>query len=55
MQFGVGATEYGSPAHTDGVTLNPSVWLDDLQIEQEGHYIYPDLADLCREMGAPGY
>lgn len=55
MQFGVGATEYGSPAHTDGVTLNPSVWLDDLQIEQEGHYVHPELVAFCREMGAPGY
>lgn len=55
MQFGVGATEYGSPAHTDGVVLNPSVWLDDLQIEENGRYIHPDLAELCRRMGAAGY
>jgi leucyl aminopeptidase (aminopeptidase T) len=55
MQFGVGATEYGSPAHTDGVTLNPSIWLDDMQIEQEGHYVHPELIAFCREMGAPGY
>ena len=55
MQFGIGATEYGSPAHTDGVVLNPSVWLDDVQIEENGHYIQPELAELCRQMGAPGY
>jgi leucyl aminopeptidase (aminopeptidase T) len=55
MQFGLGATEYGSPAHTDGVVLNPSVWLDDQQIEEAGRYVFPDLIDLCREMGAPGY
>lgn len=55
MQFGVGATPYGSPVHTDGVTLNPSVWLDDSQIEQEGCYIHPEIVTLCREMGAPGY
>jgi leucyl aminopeptidase (aminopeptidase T) len=55
MQFGVGATEYGSPAHTDGVVLNPSVWLDDVQIEENGRYIQPDLTELCRQMGAPGY
>jgi leucyl aminopeptidase (aminopeptidase T) len=55
MQFGVGASDYGSPAHTDGVTLNPSVWLDDVQIEAEGRYVHPELAALCRAMGAPGY
>jgi leucyl aminopeptidase (aminopeptidase T) len=55
MQFGVGAAEYGSPAHTDGVVLNPSVWLDEVQIEEAGRYILPELVELCRAMGAPGY
>ena len=55
MQFGVGATDYGSPAHTDGVVLSPSVWLDDVQIEDAGRYVYPDLVAFCRAMGAPGY
>jgi leucyl aminopeptidase (aminopeptidase T) len=55
MQFGVGATELGSPAHTDGVCLNPSVWLDDTQIQENGRYIHPELEDFCRRMGAPGY
>lgn len=55
MQFGLGATEYGSPAHTDGVVLNPSIWLDDIQIEENGRYIHPDLIEFCRAIGAPGY
>jgi leucyl aminopeptidase (aminopeptidase T) len=55
MQFGVGATEYGSTAHTDGVVLAPSVWLDNVQIEDNGRYIHPKLIEFCREMGAPGY
>jgi leucyl aminopeptidase (aminopeptidase T) len=55
MQFGVGASEYGSPAHTDGVVLNPSVWLDDVQIEEAGRYVHPELMALCGAMGAPGY
>ncbi len=55
MQFGLGATAYGSPVHTDGVCLNPSVWLDDVQIEDNGRYIHPELAALCREMGMAGY
>ncbi len=55
MQFGIGATALGSGAHTDGVVLNPSVWLDGVQIEAEGRYVHPELAELCRRMGAPGY
>jgi len=55
MQFGLGAPERGSPVHTDGVVLNPSVWLDDVQIEEKGRYIHPELVALCRAMGAPGY
>jgi len=55
MQFGVGAPDYGSPAHTDGVVLDPSVWLDDVQIEEKGRYTHPKLVELCRAMPAPGY
>ena len=55
MQFGIGAIAYGSPAHTDGVVLSPSVWLDDVQIEAQGRYVHPELVKLCRAMGAPGY
>lgn len=55
MQFGIGAPEYGSPAHSDGVVLNPSVWLDNVQIEKQGRYVLPELVELCRAIGAPGY
>ena len=55
MQFGIGATEYGSPAHSDGVVLNPSVWLDEMQIEEDGRYTHPALVELCRQMGMGGY
>ena len=55
MQIGIGATELGSPIHSDGVVLNPSVWFDDVQVEETGHYVHPDLARLCREMGVAGY
>jgi hypothetical protein len=37
------------------VTLNPSVWLDDVQIEEDGRYVNPELVALCQAMGAPGY
>ncbi len=57
MQFGIGATpkQYGSPAHTDGVVLDASVWWDDVQIEEAGRYVHPDLIEFCKAMGAPGY
>lgn len=55
MQFGIGVTELGSPIHSDGVVLNPSVWFDDVQIEDAGRYVHPDVARLCREMEVAGY
>lgn len=55
MQFGLGATPLGSPVHTDGVVLDASVWLDDMQIEESGRYVHPDLVAFCREMKVPGY
>jgi leucyl aminopeptidase (aminopeptidase T) len=54
-QFGVGVTSQGSPIHTDGVVLNSSVWFDDVQIEDAGRYVLPELVDLCRAMDVPGY
>ena len=55
MQFGLGASALGSPIHSDGVTLAPSVWLDDTQIQDRGRYVHPDLAALCQKMGVKGY
>ena len=55
IQFGVGAADCGSPAHTDGVILSPSVWLDGIQIEDAGRYVPPELVALCQAVGAAGY
>jgi leucyl aminopeptidase (aminopeptidase T) len=55
MQFGIGRTRMGAPSHTDGIVTRPSVWADDVQLEDEGTYVHPRLADLCREMGVSGY
>jgi leucyl aminopeptidase (aminopeptidase T) len=38
-------------SHTDGTCLNPSVWIDNVQIEREGSYIHADLAALARKLG----
>jgi len=55
MDIGVGPTRLGSPVHTDGMVMNASVWADDVQLEDEGVYIHPELVDICQEMGVPGY
>jgi len=46
VQIGVGAPAYGSPVHSDGVVLRPSVWLDDTQLQSDGQYVDPDVAPL---------
>lgn len=46
VQIGIGATELGSPVHSDGVVLKPSVWLDDQQIQADGVYVDPEIAAL---------
>ena len=38
-------------SHTDGTCLNPSVWIDNVQIEREGSYVNADLATLARKLG----
>lgn len=46
VQIGIGATEMGSPVHSDGVVLKPSVWLDDQQVQADGVYVDPEIAVL---------
>lgn len=46
VQIGIGATELGSPAHSDGVVLAPSVWLGDHQIQAHGAYVDPEITAL---------
>ncbi len=52
VEMGIGSYR-GRPAkgHTDGVMLNPSVWLDGKQIENEGKYVEPKLAELSHQLG----
>jgi len=55
MEFGIGAAWDDAPAHADGIVLEPSVWADDLQLEEEGRYLHPALIELCRQLGVVGY
>lgn len=55
MEFGIGAAWADAPAHTDGIVLEPSVWADEVQLEEEGRYIHPELVELSRQLGVAGY
>ena len=46
VQIGICATVFGSPLHSDGVVLSPSVWLDDHQTQTDGEYVDPEIAAL---------
>jgi leucyl aminopeptidase (aminopeptidase T) len=55
MQFGIGRARLGAPSHTDGIVTSPSVWADEVQLEDEGVYVHPQLVGLCQQMEVPGY
>ena len=55
MEFGIGAAWAGAPAHTDGTVLYPSVWADDVLLEEDGRYVHPDLIERCRKLDVAGY
>jgi len=56
VEFGIGSRmDWKAASHTDGVVLNPSVWLDGELIEDTGNYVHPDLVKICHEMNIPGY
>ena len=55
LEFGIGPKWADAPALTDGVILQPSVWADDVQLEEEGRYVHPELVELARGLGVAGY
>jgi leucyl aminopeptidase (aminopeptidase T) len=55
MEFGIGAAWADAIGVSDGVVLEPTVWADDVQLEEEGKYIHPALVKLARQLGVPGY
>jgi 2,5-dihydroxypyridine 5,6-dioxygenase len=57
VEFGIGAqgssflgTAGPARSHTDGIILNPTVWLDDTKIEDDGVYVHPELRALASEL-----
>ncbi len=51
----LGGKYWSAASHTDGIVLNPSIYLDGVAIEKEGVYVHPDLIRACQELGVPGY
>ena len=46
---------WSAASHTDGVTLAPTIILDDVVFEENGIYKNPRVAELCKKMGVQGY
>ncbi len=55
LDIGLGITAQGAPTHSDGVVLNPTLWVDEAQLEQEGEYVHPELVAICKKLGVAGY
>jgi leucyl aminopeptidase (aminopeptidase T) len=51
LDIGIGPQNLGAPSHTDGIILRPTLTADGVEIEREGAYVHPDLADLCAKLG----
>lgn len=51
VEIGIGMASSELPCHTDGIILNPSVWVDDKLIEKEGIFVEPRLKKLAEELG----
>jgi leucyl aminopeptidase (aminopeptidase T) len=62
IEFGMGmqgplirGKGWTAAAHSDGTCIAASVYLDDVQIEDNGKFTHPELARLAKKMGVPGY
>jgi leucyl aminopeptidase (aminopeptidase T) len=51
----IGGLTWDAGGHTDGIVLNPSIYLDGQPLEEEGRYVHPDVVAACRELGIAGY
>jgi len=46
---------WSAASHTDGIVLNPSIYLDGEPLELDGRYVHPEVVEACRALGVPGY
>jgi len=54
-QFGIGRAQLGAPSHTDGIVISPSVWADEVQLEDEALYVRRRLVELCQQIEVSAY
>ena len=56
FDFGWGAW-VGRPAaaHFDFTVRSVNCWINGVQVEENGIFVHPDLAETCRAMGVPGH
>ena len=52
---GLGGKSWVASSHTDGMVLNPSIYLDGKAIEEQGFYTHPKLVQICRDLKVSGY
>lgn len=38
-------------SHTDGICLDSSIWMDEVQISKEGGFMHPELSPLAKKLG----
>ncbi|MDR1885524.1 MAG: hypothetical protein LBQ56_04560, partial [Synergistaceae bacterium] len=62
IEFGIGsqgksimAKEWAAAGHTDGIVLNPTIILDGRTFEENGVYLHPEVREICKKLGVPGY
>jgi leucyl aminopeptidase (aminopeptidase T) len=56
FDFGFGGwMDRPAASHFDGVITAPTIVADGVAIERDGRFVHPELAELCRRIGAPGY
>lgn len=46
---------WAAASHTDGIVLNPSIYLDGQPMEIEGKYVHHEVAAACKALAVPGY
>ena len=51
VEIGIGLGSPDLPCHTDGIILNPSIWIDGVLIEDTGIFVEPKLKKLAKNLG----
>jgi leucyl aminopeptidase (aminopeptidase T) len=56
FDFGFGGwMDRPAPSHFDCVVTAPTIVADGVEIERDGRFVHPELAEFCARVGVPGY